>query len=81
MRNCVNSPGGTAWVEQKPCTELGTSDRTWANPAAVWAPAARVDNPRLSPRTETARTVAACTIGMPFRAFWWSWMYSGQRRL
>jgi hypothetical protein len=35
----------------------------------------------LSPKTETARTIAACAIGMPFRTFWWPWMHSGQRSL
>jgi hypothetical protein len=61
--------------------ELRPAVRTYANRADVWTPAARVEIPRLSPKTETARTIAACTIGMPFRTFWWSWMYSGQRRL
>jgi hypothetical protein len=35
----------------------------------VWTSAARAEIPSLSPKTETARTIAACTMGMPFRTF------------
>jgi hypothetical protein len=34
--------------------------------------------PGLSPKSETAGTIAACTIGMPFRTFWSSWMDSAR---